>query len=239
MTTAYELLGVEPNADDTTINAAFRRAAKECHPDLNKGDRGGERLRLIIAARATLISLRRLDRDRSKSSHPSAQPIGRARSSMLAGMLMAAVGLSLLLMPQPLEPTRAIGTSQTGEPLHPGSDVPALPEKGPRGALAASADKPPLLSEVVPSFDVVYADERGRLVAAGRGKAGWIVRLKRGTQTLGEATADEHNEWVLILQTPLPPGSHPLSLLAIDPAGQRGISGQSGITLSIARRPAT
>jgi hypothetical protein len=57
---AYEVLGVEPNADRAAINAAFRRAAKNCHPDLHPRDRLGERhLRQLIAARAVLIRTNR------------------------------------------------------------------------------------------------------------------------------------------------------------------------------------
>jgi DnaJ-class molecular chaperone len=57
MTTAYEVLGVDSGADDAAIKAAFRRAAKRCHPDLNGGDDGsGERrLRRLIEARETLM----------------------------------------------------------------------------------------------------------------------------------------------------------------------------------------
>jgi curved DNA-binding protein CbpA len=56
MATAHEVLGVEVGADDATIKAAFRRAAKRCHPDLNGGDRGGAgRLSRLIAAREILM----------------------------------------------------------------------------------------------------------------------------------------------------------------------------------------
>ena len=39
----YELLGVQRGADDETIKAAYRRLAKECHPDRHNGcpDAGG------------------------------------------------------------------------------------------------------------------------------------------------------------------------------------------------------
>ncbi len=67
MKKAYEVLGVDCNADEAAINAAFRRAAKECHPDLNRGDRDGERrLRRLIAARAALARSRRRDGTRSR-----------------------------------------------------------------------------------------------------------------------------------------------------------------------------
>jgi tetratricopeptide (TPR) repeat protein/curved DNA-binding protein CbpA len=42
MKTAYEVLGVPRHADDKAIRAAFRKAAKAHHPDLNAGDKVAE-----------------------------------------------------------------------------------------------------------------------------------------------------------------------------------------------------
>ena len=39
---AYELLGVPRTADETQIKKAFRKVAKEMHPDVNPGDPGAE-----------------------------------------------------------------------------------------------------------------------------------------------------------------------------------------------------
>ncbi len=235
---AYEMLGVDPNADDTAIKAAFRRAAKECHPDLNNAERTGERLRLLLAARAALISLRRQDGDQSKSNHPDTQPPARnERSNILASTVVSAFGLLLLhLMSQHLGPTRAIRPSQ---PLPINRLALGSLERVHDGALAGTPDKPAQPSEIPPSFDIAYTDQTGKLVAAGRGKAGWIIRLKSGTQTLGEAMADERDEWVLTPEGPLAPGNHTLSLLEIDPISQRGISGPKTVTLSIGPDPKT
>lgn len=59
MAKPHEVLGVGPYADEATINAAFRKAAKKYHPDLNGGDAAGVRkLRRLIAARDFLIKHR-------------------------------------------------------------------------------------------------------------------------------------------------------------------------------------
>jgi curved DNA-binding protein CbpA len=51
MLSPYDILGVPQNASDATIKAAFHRAAKACHPDLNAGDATAEqRLRQALAA---------------------------------------------------------------------------------------------------------------------------------------------------------------------------------------------
>jgi DnaJ domain len=233
MTTAYEVLGVDLNADDVAIKAAFRKAAKECHPDLNKGDRNGERLRRLLAARASaLTSLRQLE---SMSRDLAAKAAGKERSSLLAVTIAAAIGLLFLyFMSQRPELTWAINSSLGT--LHLNTQVPASRWKGPASPSVRLADKPAQTSEMPPSFDVAHADQAGKLVAAGRGKAGWIIRLMSGTQALGETTADERNEWVLILEKPLAPGNHAISLFEVDPVSKRGIAGQRSITLSIASR---
>jgi molecular chaperone DnaJ len=38
----YQVLGVEPFADADTVRSAFRKLARQCHPDLNQGDRHSE-----------------------------------------------------------------------------------------------------------------------------------------------------------------------------------------------------
>ena len=38
----YQVLGVEPFADADTVRSAFRKLARQCHPDLNHGDRQSE-----------------------------------------------------------------------------------------------------------------------------------------------------------------------------------------------------
>ena len=55
MTTLYDLLGALPNDDADGLRAAFRKAAKESHPDVNPGDpEAAERFRRIVRANAIL-----------------------------------------------------------------------------------------------------------------------------------------------------------------------------------------
>jgi len=66
MQTAYDLLGIRPDADDETIKTAFREAAKLHHPDRRPGDpHAAFRFRQIATANAILRDPeRRADYDR-------------------------------------------------------------------------------------------------------------------------------------------------------------------------------
>lgn len=147
MTTAYDVLGVDCNADGAAIKAAFRRAAKECHPDLNEGDRNGERLRLLLAARAAaLSSLKQLER---KSRDFASKAAGKKRSSLLAGAFAGSVGLLFLpVILQRLELASTIRPSQTTGTLHISTQVPGSREKGLANPPVGSAETPAETSEI-------------------------------------------------------------------------------------------
>ena len=91
---------------------------------------------------------------------------------------------------------------------------------------------------LLPSFDAAYVDEKGRLVAAGRSEPGWTVQVKNKSQILGEVKADENTEWLLTCEAPLPPGEHTLSLLEIDPSGQRIVAGERNSRVLVAPKRA-
>ena len=38
----YAVLGVKPDADDQTIRTAYRKLARQFHPDVNPGDKQAE-----------------------------------------------------------------------------------------------------------------------------------------------------------------------------------------------------
>ena len=101
---------------------------------------------------------------------------------------------------------------------------------------AGKEEKLPQARLLSPSFDIASVDERGTLVAAGRSEAGWTIQLKSKSQILGETKADDNNEWVLTPEASLPPGEHTLSLLAIDPTGQRSLAGERESRIIVAPR---
>lgn len=100
MIKAYEVLGVTANADEAAIRAAFRKAAKECHPDLHGGDPTGvRRLRRLMAARDFLINRgRHLFPTRLRSRQVlQLRPPSNKRRVGIACALAGVTGLLLLL----------------------------------------------------------------------------------------------------------------------------------------------
>ncbi|WP_298223521.1 LysM peptidoglycan-binding domain-containing protein [Acidocella sp.] len=65
---------------------------------------------------------------------------------------------------------------------------------------------------ILPSFDIVRVDPQGNAVLAGRAVPGAKVMVKDGTVVIGTTMADAQGAFVLIPASPLPPGSHELTL---------------------------
>ena len=59
----YDVLGVPRDADDATIKKAFRRLARELHPDVNRHDPDAEDLVVVTggAHRSSYTSAMKLD----------------------------------------------------------------------------------------------------------------------------------------------------------------------------------
>ncbi|WP_436902089.1 J domain-containing protein [Halovenus halobia] len=53
--TFYTILEVSPDADDGTVRRAYRRAVKECHPDVSDDPAAGERFKRLTTARDVLL----------------------------------------------------------------------------------------------------------------------------------------------------------------------------------------
>ena len=93
----------------------------------------------------------------------------------------------------------------------------AAPPPSPPAVAAAQPPQPAAAAPaapVKPSFDVVTVDPKGQAVIAGRSAPGDRVRILDGDKPLGEVTADARGEWVLVPDTPIPPGNRQLSLEA-------------------------
>ena len=87
--------------------------------------------------------------------------------------------------------------------LRPLKPAPAQPETKPQ------PDKP-----AGPSFDLVRITPDGEAVIAGRAAPGAAVTVYNGDSVVGQATADYRGEWVVVPESPIPPGSTRLSIEA-------------------------
>ncbi|MFQ5775246.1 MAG: LysM peptidoglycan-binding domain-containing protein [Kiloniellaceae bacterium] len=86
------------------------------------------------------------------------------------------------------------------------------------------ADRPLARPGILPSFDVVRVERSGEAVIAGRAPPGSIVTVLDGGRHLGQVTANVQGQWVLVLDVPLGPGSHELSLEARAASGESLLS---------------
>ena len=127
MSTAYEVLGVDANADEATIRAAFRSAAKGCHPDLNGGDIFAEhRLRRLIAAREFLMKPRWRRPQDSTQQHPQLSSPERWRTVFAATAAGAITLLLFVYMAQQWNP-RSISSGTTA--AYPGNAASPMPAR--------------------------------------------------------------------------------------------------------------
>ncbi|OKH88365.1 Ig-like domain-containing protein [Thalassospira sp. TSL5-1] len=98
-------------------------------------------------------------------------------------------------------PSQADNAGNSGQSAAPKPDTTAQ---------ASDDDKAPDVSD--PSFDVVRVSPDGNSVIAGRAEPNSKVRVREGEDVIGEATADDRGEWVILPERPLEPGDRELSV---------------------------
>ena len=121
--------------------------------------------------------------------------------------------------PMPAKPSLPGGdTGNTGAATSP-SAQPKRPS--PRGTAAPQSAQPgqPAGERAPPSFDVVRVSPQGDTVIAGRAAPDAEIEVRIGDTVIGRVKADKRGEWVLVPQTPIPPGSHQLTVIARLPDG--------------------
>lgn len=133
----------------------------------------------------------------------------------------APVAASDPVMPVATQPP---ATAPTPEPAKPDGLPPviaaATPAEPPKAAAppAASETAKPDPAMASPSFDNVFVRD-GRAVISGRAPAGSRVEVQVDGRTVATIQADARGEWVVILDAPLPPGSHEFRLVQTPSGG--------------------
>jgi nucleoid-associated protein YgaU len=123
----------------------------------------------------------------------------------------------------PAAPAASVERSAPGE---------TPPAEQPKPQAAAKSET------VVPSFDIVRIEPSGEGVMAGRAEPGWTVSVEdRGTK-VAEATADGEGAWSVVIETPLAPGDHSLSVKARSPDGAQALVAQKEVPVAVAKEEA-
>lgn len=84
-----------------------------------------------------------------------------------------------------------------------------------------------------PRFDLVRAEPDGSTLAAGRAEPGWQVALQDQGKTIATTKADANGQWVIVLDKPLAPGAHDLSIWGISKDGKRKARGSRHIAVLV------
>ena len=125
-------------------------------------------------------------------------------------LIIAAIALNYMLTKSAVEDTApvaqapAVTTTDTSE------------VKTPEPAAEPDSAAPEITN---PSFDVVRIGPDGNAVIAGRATPNSKVRIREGEEVIGEATADDRGEWVVLPGKPLASGDRELSLESEDASG--------------------
>ncbi len=106
-------------------------------------------------------------------------------------------------------------------------------EKQPASPLESASSVPPTEGEATagdrPLFDLLRVEPDGSTLIAGRSAPGSRVTLHAGATVVGEDTANEAGEFVIVLPEPLAPGEHAISLTAMTPEGATTGSSETAI----------
>jgi nucleoid-associated protein YgaU len=105
--------------------------------------------------------------------------------------------------------------AEAPQPVAPAPRATAAAPRGSAAPQGLAAPKP--AAAFTPTFDVVRVNPQGSAVIAGRAEPLATVTILDGGRPIGQVTADQRGEWVLLPENPLEPGSRQLSLSAKAP----------------------
>jgi LysM repeat protein len=108
------------------------------------------------------------------------------------------------------------------------------PQPAPPPQASVAPARPPAAAPAAPSFDIVKVDPSGHAVIAGRAAPGAKVQILDGDKPLGQVTADNRGEWVLVPSDPITPGERQLTLEATDPATGAKTKSTDTVALAVA-----
>lgn len=111
------------------------------------------------------------------------------------------------------------------------TDAPAKTDETAKTEETAKTDTPQETTDIggksaadriagLPSFDLMRVEPDGSAVVAGRSEAGAIVALLANGKVVGRGIANASGEFAIVLDEPLPPGAHAVTLETRDADGK-------------------
>lgn len=90
----------------------------------------------------------------------------------------------------------------------------------------------------VPSFDLMRVEPDGSAVVAGRSEAGSIIALLANGEVIGRGIANAAGEFAIVLDQPLKPGAHAVTLETRDAEGKVLNESEQSMAVSVPEDPA-
>ncbi len=88
-------------------------------------------------------------------------------------------------------------------------------------------------AEGAPSFDIVRVEISGDTVIAGQSPPNALVEILDAGNLIASTTADARGEWTVVLETPLAPGTHDLSIRTTSEDGAVSMLSDQRVTVSV------
>jgi nucleoid-associated protein YgaU len=142
------------------------------------------------------------------------------------------------------EPTESVTASPsksaetTAEPAAPGAETATTPatssaesETAAAAPAGAAEVEPPVV--VVPRFDIVRVEPTGETVIAGVSEPEAMVEILNGPEPVATAEANKRGEWALVLDVPLPPGTHDLGIRTTSQGRSRPTLSDQRVAVSV------
>jgi len=160
-------------------------------------------------------------------SKPVTQPLAKTPAQPKASqhVLAAKPAAPSAVAPEPVTPKSAPAKIET-------SKAETAKAKLPKPA----KPKPIAPQTPKPRFDIVRVETDGTAVIAGRATPGADVEVMSGKTSIGKVKSNTRGEWAVVLEKPLKPGAHDLSIVSSNPQSQVKQHSQQKVVVAVPQK---